>query len=94
MFGHFIPGYNLVDYLVSSFTPYRWPIVEVAEVLVFATNLVLLYLVMKLLFGGRWQIVPLVALAGASFSMIPSIDWWASGLRLASTALRRQSRCS
>ena len=84
VFGHFIPGYNLVNYLVSSFTPYRWLIVEVADVLIFATSLAFLYVVMRLLFGARWQIVPLVALAGASFSMVPSIDWFASGLQLAS----------
>ena len=58
---------------------------------IFATNLVLLYLVMKLLFGERWQIIPLVALAGASFSMISSIHWRASGLHC--PPLRR-CRCS
>ena len=84
VFGHFIPGYNLVNYVFSSFTPYHWPIVEVADVLIFATSLALLYVVMKLLFGLRWQIVPLIALAGASFSMVPSIDWFASGLQLVS----------
>ena len=84
VFGHFIPAYNLVNYFVSSITPYRWPIVEVADVLIFATNLVLLYVAMRLLFGARWQILPLVALAGASFSMVPSIVWFASGLQLAS----------
>jgi len=82
VFGHFIPGYNLVNYLVASVTPYRWPIIESADVAIFAASLILLSVVMRLLFGHRWLIAPLVALAGASFAMVPSIDWWASGLQL------------
>ena len=81
VFGHFIPGYNVVNYLVASNLPYRWPIIEAADVLLFALSLVLLYRLLTTIFGPTWLSVPLVALAGASFSLVPSLVWWASGLQ-------------
>ena len=80
IFGHFIPGYNAVNYLVVSRTPYQWPMIEAADVLLFALSLFLLHRLLMTLFGPTWIGVVLVALAGASFSFIPSIIWWASGL--------------
>jgi hypothetical protein len=81
IFGHFVPGYNLVNYLISSSTPYHWSVIEIADVVMFAVMLGLLYRLLVILFGATWVIVPLVAVAGASFSLVPSLVWWASGLQ-------------
>jgi hypothetical protein len=81
VFGHFIPGYNAVNYLLASRGPYDWNAVEVVDVLLFALSLFLLHCVLVRLFGPTWTGVVLVALAGASFSLVPSIVWWASGLQ-------------
>jgi hypothetical protein len=81
VFGHFVPGYNVVNYLIASVVPYRWPFIEAADVGLFALSLFLLYRLLTTLFGSTWVAVALVALAGASFSLVPSIVWWASGLQ-------------
>ncbi len=81
IFGHFVPGYNAVNYLVSFRTPYQWPIIETADVLLFALSLFLLHRLLVTLFGPTWVGVILVALASASFSFVPSVVWWASGLQ-------------
>ena len=80
IFGHFIPGFTFVNYLVSSFIPYQWWIIEAIEVILFALSLILLYRLLASLFGSTWVTVPLVALAGASFSLVPSLIWWSSAL--------------
>jgi len=75
----FHPAYNLVNYFVSSITPYV-PIVEVAESSS-SQQPGSLYVAMRLLFGARWQILPL----SHSLSLVqhvPSIVWFASGLQL------------
>jgi hypothetical protein len=81
VYGHFVPGYNVVNYLIASVVPYRWPFVEAADVGLFALSLFLLYRLLTTLFGSNWLAVALVALAGASFSLVPSVIWWASGLQ-------------
>ena len=81
IFGHFIPGYTFVDFIVSSITPYRWQIVEATDVLLVAASLLLLYRLLVNLLGATWITVALVVMAGASFSLVPSLVWWASGLQ-------------
>lgn len=81
VFGHFVPGYNLVNYLIASDVPYRWSFVVAFEVVLFALSLFLLHRLLTTLFGATWVGLVLVALAGASFSLVPSIVWWASGLQ-------------
>jgi hypothetical protein len=81
VFGHFVPGYNLVNYFIASVVPYRWSFVVAIEVALFALSLFLLNRLLRILFGSTWTGLVLVALAGASFSLVPSIVWWASGLQ-------------
>jgi hypothetical protein len=80
IFGHFIPGFTLVDYLLSLIVPYQWWVIEIIEVTLFAMSLLLLYRLLNSLFGSTWVTVPLVALAGVSFSLVPSLTWWTTGL--------------
>lgn len=80
VFGHFIPGFTLVDYLLSSIVPYQWWLVVVIEVALLATSLVLLDRLLATLFGSSWLCVVLIAVAGASFSLVPSLVWWATAL--------------
>lgn len=80
IFGHFIPGFTFVDYLLSLIVPYQWWVIEIIEVTLFALSLLLLYRLLNSSFGSTWVSVPLVALAGASFSLVPSLTWWSTGL--------------
>ncbi len=80
VFGHFIPGFTFVDYLVSLVVPYQWWMIVSIEVFLFGLSLFLLYRLLTTLFGPSWLIVPLIALAGASFSLVPSFVWWATAL--------------
>jgi hypothetical protein len=80
VFGHFIPGFTFVDYLVSLVLPYQWWMVVLIEVSLFVLSLFLLYRLLTMLFGSVWLIVPLIALTGASFSLVPSLVWWATAL--------------
>ena len=80
IFGHFIPGFNFVDYLVSLIVPYPWWLIVLAEVFLFGLSLFLLHHLVTILFGSTWVGVAMVAVAGASFSLVPSLVWWATGL--------------
>ncbi len=80
VFGHFIPGFNLVDYLISLIVPYPWWLIVLLEVLLFGLSLFLLDHLLTILFGPSWLGVALVAIAGASFSLVPSLVWWATAL--------------
>jgi hypothetical protein len=80
VFGHFIPGFNFVDYLVSMIVPYPWWLIVLLEVSLFGLSLFLLHHLLTTLFGSTWVGVALVAVAGASFSLVPSLVWWATGL--------------
>ena len=78
--GHFIPGFNLVDYLLSLIVPYPWWLIVVIEVSLFGLSLILLNRLLTSLFGSSWLGVGLVAVAGASFSLVPSFVWWSTAL--------------
>jgi hypothetical protein len=80
VFGHFIPGFTFVDYLVSLIVPYQWWLIVLIEVFLFGLSLFLLHHLLTTLFGSTWLGVALVAVAGASFSLVPSLVWWATGL--------------
>jgi hypothetical protein len=80
VFGHFIPGFTFVDYLISLLVPYQWWLVVLIEVVLFGLSLVLLDRLLVTLFGRSWLGVALVAVAGASFSLVPSFVWWATAL--------------
>ena len=80
VFGHFIPGFTLVDYLLSLLVPYQWWLVVLIEVALFAVSLILLDRLLATLFGSSWLCVALIAVAGASFSLVPSLVWWATAL--------------
>jgi hypothetical protein len=80
VFGHFIPGFNFVDYLISLIVPYPWWLIVLLEVLLFGLSLFLLDHLLTILFGPSWLGVALVAIAGASFSLVPSLVWWATAL--------------
>jgi hypothetical protein len=80
VFGHFIPGFTFVDYLVSLIAPYQWWVIVLIEVSLFALSLLLLTRLLTILFGPSWLNVLLIALAGASFSLVPSLVWWSTAL--------------
>jgi hypothetical protein len=80
IFGHFIPGFTFVDYLLSLIVPYPWWLIVLIEVCLFGLSLILLDRLLVTLFGSSWLGVALVALAGASFSLVPSLVWWATAL--------------
>jgi hypothetical protein len=80
IFGHFIPGFTFVDYLLSLIVPYPWWLIVLIEVCLFALSLILLDRLLVTLFGSSWLGVALVAIAGASFSLVPSLVWWATAL--------------
>jgi hypothetical protein len=80
VFGHFIPGFTFVDYLVSLISPYQWWVMVLIEVSLFALSLLLLTRLLTILFGPSWLNVLLIALAGASFSLVPSLVWWSTAL--------------
>lgn len=80
IFGHFIPGFNVVDYLLSLIVPYHWWLIVLIEVLLFGLSLILLDRLLAILFGSSWLCVALVALAGAFFGLVPSLVWWATAL--------------
>lgn len=42
VFGHFIPGFNFIDYLLSLIVPYQWWLIVLIDVLLFALLLILL----------------------------------------------------
>ena len=78
--GDFTPGYNFVNYLIAG-VPYHWLPIALFEICFLALTLGVFYGLLSWLFGPRPTNVLLVALAGASFTLIPSIIWWASGLQ-------------
>jgi hypothetical protein len=80
VFGHFIPGFTFIDYLFSLIIPYQWWLIVLIDVLLFALSLVLLHRLLTTLFGPSWLGVALVAVAGASFSLVPSFVWWSTAL--------------
>jgi hypothetical protein len=80
VFGHFIPGFTFVDYLLSLIVPYQWWLVVLIDVLLFALSLILLHRLLTTLFDPSWLGVALVAVAGASFSLVPSFVWWSTAL--------------
>ncbi len=80
VFGHFVPGFTFVDYLVSLIVPYQWWLIVLIEVILFGLSLILLDRLLANLFGPSWLCVALVAVAGASFSLVPSLVWWATAL--------------
>jgi hypothetical protein len=80
VFGHFIPGFTFVDYLLSLIVPYQWWVIVLIDVLLFALSLILLHRLLTTLFGSSWLGVVLVAIAGASFSLVPSFVWWSTAL--------------
>jgi hypothetical protein len=80
-FGHFNPGFNFIDYLLSLIVPYQWWLIVLIEVALFGLSLILLDRLLATLFGSSWLGVALVAVAGASFSLVPSFVWWSSGLQ-------------
>ncbi len=80
VFGHFIPGFNFIDYLLSLIVPYQWWLIVLLEVLLFGSSLILLDRLLTTLFGSSWLNVALVGIAGASFSLVPSFVWWSTAL--------------
>src|SRR3984957_6875594 len=80
VFGHFIPGFNFIDYLLSLIVPYQWWLIVLIDVLLYALSLILLSRLLTSLFGSSWLGVALVAVAGASFSLVPSFVWWSTAL--------------
>ena len=80
VFGHFIPGFNFIDYLLSLIVPYQWWLIVLIDVLLFALSLALLDRLLTSLFGPSWLCLVLVAVAGASFSLVPSFVWWSTAL--------------
>jgi len=80
VFGHFIPGFTFIDYLLSLIVPYQWWVIVLIDVLLFALSLILLDRLLTTLFGSSWLGVALVAVAGASFSLVPSFVWWSTAL--------------
>src|ERR1700727_976517 len=36
VFGHFVPGFNFIDYLLSLIAPYQWSLIVLIDVLLFA----------------------------------------------------------
>ena len=81
VFGHFVPGYNLVNYFIAAGCSLPLPFCRghrsrPLRPLAFPPNRLL-----TILFGSTWTGLVLVVLAGASFSLVPSIVWWASGLQ-------------
>lgn len=80
VFGHFIPGFTFVDYLISVIVPYPWWLVVLIDMTLFGLSLFLLDRLLVILFGSSWLCVALVAVAGASFSLVPSLVWWATAL--------------
>ena len=80
VFGHFIPGFNFIDYLLSLIVPYQWWLIVLIDVLLFALSLILLDRLLTSLFGPSWLGMVLVAVAGASFSLVPSFVWWSTAL--------------
>src|SRR3984957_15129279 len=80
VFGHFIPGFTFVGYLLSLVVPYRWWLIVLIDVVLFALSLILLNRLLTSLFGPSWLGVALVAVAGASFSLVPSLVWWSTAL--------------
>lgn len=80
VFGHFIPGFTFVDYLISLIVPYPWWLIVLIDVILFGLSLFLLDRLLVTLFGSSWLCVALVAVAGASFSLVPSLVWWATAL--------------
>jgi hypothetical protein len=80
VFGHFIPGFTFVDYLFSLIVPYQWWLIVLIDVVLFGLSLILLDRLLTTLFGSTWLGVALVALAGASFSLVPSFVWWSTAL--------------
>jgi hypothetical protein len=80
VFGHFIPGFTFVDYLLSLVVPYQWWLIVLIDVVLFALSLILLSRLLTSLFGPSWLGVALVAVAGASFSLVPSLVWWSTAL--------------
>jgi hypothetical protein len=80
VFGHFVPGFTVIDYLLSLIVPYQWWSVVLIDVLLFAASLILLHRLLTTLFSSSWLGVALVAVAGASFSLVPSFVWWSTAL--------------
>ena len=80
IFGHFVPGYNLVNYWVASAVPYQWWRVLLFEGFFVVLGLVLLAVLARLLVGEGWLMVGIVAFGGTWFALLPSLAWWASGL--------------
>lgn len=80
VFGHFVPGFNVVDYLLALVVPYPWWLIVLIDVVLFGLSLILLDRLLSTLFGRSWLGVALVAVAGASFSLVPSFVWWSTAL--------------
>jgi hypothetical protein len=80
VFGHFIPGFTFIDYLLSLIVPYQWWVIVLIDVFLFALSLILLHRLLTTLFGPSWLGVALVAVAGASFGLVPSFVWWSTAL--------------
>lgn len=80
VFGHFIPGFNFVDYLLSLIVPYQWWLIVLIEIVLFGLSLILLHRLLTTLFGPTWLGLALIAVAGASFSLVPSFVWWSTAL--------------
>jgi hypothetical protein len=80
VFGHFLPGFNFVDYLLSLIVPYQWWLIVLIDLVLFGLSLMLLDRLLTTLFGPSWLGMALVAIAGASFSLVPSFVWWSTAL--------------
>lgn len=80
VFGHLVPGFNLVNRIVGLGNPFQFRIVEAWVVILFALTLVLLYRLLTMLIGPSWLCVFLTGLAGSTFGLVPAFVWWSDAL--------------
>lgn len=85
VFGHFVPLYRLSDWLIVRAAPFNYSVIRFIQCVCFLAGVLLLYRLLRLLFGTGWLVAVLAVLAGSSVLLTPSLLWWANSLHVMTT---------
>lgn len=78
--GHFMPGALALTWVLSRIAPYDWLLVAGVTFVAQALLSVLALRLLRILFGTRPAILPLLALFLFSPLTIPAFGWWAAAI--------------
>ena len=80
LFGHFLIGFRLVDWLIEHFAPFHYGLLTGIELTFYGLGVILVDRLLRLLFGRSRSLSGLTVLYASSVILVPTMLWWSSFL--------------